>query len=120
LDSNIVFSADGKLLVDAAGGQVAFWDVDTGQQQGTLNSISANIHSVAINPDGTLLAAAGERTVEVWDVAQRQRKALVSVPPVNPSYRPQISSVAFSPDGRLLLLSDFERICQLWAVASKG
>jgi WD40 repeat protein len=63
----VSFSPDGKRLACAGGGEVKFWDVQTGQELFAL-PVSATPYSVAFSPDGHRLAVTSDKgTVTIWD-----------------------------------------------------
>ena len=69
--TGLVFSLDGKILVsssEASDGSIRFWDVSSGSVQRSLAIGSkTGAPALAINPDGTLLAAAWAENFRVWD-----------------------------------------------------
>ena len=69
-------SPNGRLLATMTDGEtLTFWDVDTGQQQGSIALEEAGGDDVmAFGPDGSLLAVSNlnRGVVTVWDVASRQ------------------------------------------------
>ena len=66
----VAYSRAGKLLAASSyDGQVALWDVGTGEHLHTLLGHSRRVWSVAFSPDGTLLASAGDDgAVGLWSV----------------------------------------------------
>ena len=80
-----------------------------------------NVFTMAISPDGRLLAVSGltypqdaaRSTVQLWDVATRRLLAAFVVPNA-------VRAVAFSPDGRTLAATPATRSgnLQLWSVAT--
>ncbi len=96
-------------------GVLELWNVSTGKRIAALDTaanssgaallVTGGVQSVAFSPDGTTLADGGYSgtassagsVVELWDVATRQRTAMLST-----AANAGISSVAFSPDGSTL------------------
>jgi WD40 repeat protein len=103
---SIAFTPDGSSLIAAGGYEAHTWDVHSGQLLQTQAS-DIPIWSIALSPDGSLMAwGGGERQyisgneqqyiVQMWDVATGQ-----------PLYTLQeqdgvVFKVLFSPDGQLL------------------
>jgi WD40 repeat protein/class 3 adenylate cyclase len=99
------FSPDGRFLaVGGEGGQVTLWDARTLAPAGTLTGLSGDVQTVAFSPDGESLAAAevvAERPrLMVWSVRGRAVTAHAEVRPT--------TSLAFSPNGRLIALSQLD------------
>jgi WD40 repeat protein len=112
----IVFNKDGKYLVSATviedraselTVEVKVWDLATRQVVRTRKTTAGVVASVALSPDGRLVAVAEEgRVVRVWE-------AVTGKPglPLKPAHgrAESIGSLAFSHDGRYLAVSGGDR-----------
>jgi WD40 repeat protein len=106
--TDMAFSSDGKYfaIVDVIERQVQVWDVATGEM---VWSVVAHINKwgggspncLAFAPGAKQLASAGgDHAVRIWDVASGREIESY------PVFRSATSSVAFSPDGKLLAAGD--------------
>lgn len=100
---SIAWSADSRLLAiagqarDTPYGLLKVWDVTTGRQVQSLQSLNDQL-SVAISPDGRTLASGGEANqLNLWDIASQEE--LKSIP----TRFKFVRKIGFSPDGRLLV-----------------
>ncbi len=122
--SSVAFSPDGRTLaVGGAYGTVQLWDPVTHRRLGSQLTASS-FTSIAFSPNGRLLAAVAGGTVQLLDLATHSQ--LVLLGPVGPSPGSPnpttplsfVTSIAFSPDGRLLALASSDGLVQLWNVAT--
>ncbi len=99
---SIAWSSDSKLL--AIGGQayknqyglLKVWDITTGRQVQSLQSLNDQL-SVAISPDQQTLVSGGfDMQLKLWDFSSGRELESIQNP-----FR--VRQVAFSPDGRLVL-----------------
>jgi WD40 repeat protein len=99
--NTVGFSIDGKRLVSASADKTArVWDVqNAGAAIRPLEGRSYDWSPVTrFSPDGQLIAAAGGRSVRLWDAATGRL-----VRELSPGDKGQVTSIAFSPtDNRLL------------------
>src|SRR5262249_32434720 len=105
------FSPDGRTLAfGSQDGAIRLCEAARGKEVHVLRGEQVPVHAVAFSPDGKTLAAGAGNTVQLWDAttgkAVRTIKGQV-VPPGNDRFRgirinPQISSLAFSPDGKVV------------------
>ncbi|RXK38139.1 glucose repression regulatory protein TUP1 [Tremella mesenterica] len=114
------FSRDGRFLVSGSGDKSArIWEIEKGQCVFDLRiedfihnetgPIDAGITSVALSPDGKLVAAGSLDTmVRVWNVNTGQQVERLK------GHKDSVYSVAFSPDGKLLVSGSLDRTLRVW------
>jgi WD40 repeat protein len=114
----LAYASDGRLLAAAAGppggpATVELFDLQTGGPTATLEGPKDEVFSIAVSPDGKLLAAGGaDATVRVWNL---EDKKLVATLKESGEW---VLSVAFSPDGKYLATAGADRIVRLWDTAT--
>ncbi|KAK1926929.1 putative general transcriptional repressor [Papiliotrema laurentii] len=114
------FSRDGRFLVSGSGDKSArIWDIEKGvcvfdlRIEDFLHNdhgpIDAGITSVALSPDGKLVAAGSLDTmVRVWNVQTGQQVERLK------GHKDSVYSVAFSPDGKCLVSGSLDRTLRVW------
>ena len=122
--TSIVFRPDGKTLAslngqfgdsEFKGGDMAvrLWNVKTRKQTAVLEDHTAGIESVALSPDGTLLASGHhDGLVRLWDIQTQKQLATLK------GHKAVVESVAFSLDGTLLASGGKDR-ARLWNVRKR-
>ncbi len=101
------FSPDGKLLATKARyGPIHLWDTGTGKLMRTLTVPFINMDALAFSPDGKTLAGGGyhfpsySSEILLWDVASGELERSLKHP--DNALGTQITTIAFSPNGKLL------------------
>jgi WD40 repeat protein len=96
-----------QLAATAYGNKITIWDLSSGEKQAMFD-VNEPPSSVAISPDGSLLAMAGgntgNRQVALWDIDKGEE--------INPLLRrsTSIGQIAFSPDGQMLAIARMNSI----------
>ena len=108
----IAIASDGEIAAAAADGRVFFVSAN-GEKRGEIVALESPIISLAVSPDGALVAAAGIR----GSVAIIERRArTVARTLVGPGL--PVWSVAFFPDSKTLLTGGADRLVRRWDALS--
>jgi WD40 repeat protein len=107
----VALRPDGHVLAVTVGDtDVLLLDFPSGRTLGRL-SASGRISALAYHPDGTLLAAAGERGVTVWDAVFGGPARTLD------GHAGPVAALAFAPDGGFLAAADKDGVA-LWDVGA--
>jgi WD40 repeat protein len=108
--------APGKALLAMADFRgVNLLDVRQGKSVGAIKTTNPRVETLAISPDGKLVATAGMGDeVRLWDTQTQEQAAVIKLPAMQ-----QLSGLAFSPDGKRLAALGSEGI-HLWRIDAKS
>lgn len=114
----LVFAPDNKTVIGgiregrAGGRMIRRWDVGTGKEIAAWPGHTRNLTSLALSPDGRVLASGAEDgKVGLWDLVTGQSIYWLL------GHKNPVSSVAFSPDGRLVASAGGDKSVRIWDVA---
>ncbi len=135
--ASVRFTTDGKRLVSAStNGTVVMWDVQTekalwqmdlDKSGGNSDRTISHIQSMALSPDGNLIAVSYDRgkvinsqlveddqyLIGLLDTKDGREKSVLS------GHAKLIGALAFSPDGKLLASAGGDKMARMWNVETR-
>ena len=105
---------DGRVVTAGEEGRIAIWRAGDPTPMTVLQGHSAPGVSLAVSPDGSLLASASwDRTVRLWPVAGGRPRVLEG-------HTLNVNGVAFSPDGKSLISASYDATLRIWSLNGNG
>ena len=92
-------------------GDWVLWDASLARPQARLSGHGSHLSSVALSPDGQLLATgSSDNQARIWDLATGRPLVLLS------GHIGPVSSLSFSPDNQLIATACMKGLIKLWKV----
>ena len=116
---SLVFSPDGKTL--ASGDEyrtIKLWNMDTATSHVTFKAPDS-FDALSFAPNGKLLASGGHDGVRLWNATAKQQGLWGKIGQYLPTltlkgHKDDISTLAFSPDGKMLLSGSDDGTIRAW------
>ncbi|HEY9713782.1 MAG TPA: WD40 repeat domain-containing protein, partial [Chroococcales cyanobacterium] len=113
---SVAWSTDGKTLASGSiDSTVRLWSVPDRKLAKTIEA-PGGVLSIALSPDGKMVASAGGFSVVVWDTESGKRVHTLTRCPANFDADDQFQCVAWSSDGRVLAAGTQGHRVKLWTM----
>ncbi len=107
--SSLAIAPDSKTMVTNSIFGVKLWSLVTKQEISVFDDHNLKVNVVAIDPDGTKFASAGnDKTIKIWNLATGQEIRTLK------GHMKGIRALAFSPDGKILASGGDDNRVKLW------
>jgi WD40 repeat protein len=109
----VAITPNGAIVAGVNECDIPLWSTSTGQLLHNLQAHILRLLSLAISPDGKILASGGyDGAVHLWDVASGEEKRVVL------GHTGGVRSLVFSADGKLLVSGSDDGEIRFWNVVS--
>ncbi|MBD2771613.1 serine/threonine-protein kinase [Iningainema tapete] len=105
---SLAISPDGCTVVSGST-RIKAWNLATGKEICTLEGHHDSVSSVAINPNGKVIASGSfDKNIKLWNLATGKEICTLE------GHSNIVFSLAFSPDGFTLVSGSFDRTIKIW------
>jgi WD40 repeat protein len=113
----VIFSLDGTVVISGSippDSEIRLWNLTSGTEiLPTLRGHSFDVSSLALSPDGSLLASGSwDSTIKIWNITSGQLLRTLT------GHVGRVFSVAFSPDGQLIASGGWDNRLRIWNVTN--
>lgn len=123
---SVAFSPDNKLLVTGSEDKmIRVWDLASRRILRTLTGHRSEIYSLVFSLDGKeIVSGSGDRTSRIWNIEDGSLKKELIIDDVRINEntgQPReagVTSVAVSPDGKLLAAGSLDHVVRIWELAT--
>ncbi|MBC6475725.1 MAG: hypothetical protein GDA48_25380 [Hormoscilla sp. GM102CHS1] len=106
--NSLAISPDGQNIVSCSADRtINIWNFDTGE---LIHTLTGNAKVIAISPDSQTLVSGGGKEINIWEMGAGQLLNTLG------SYSPEVTSVAISSDGQMLVTGGSDGTIQIWRV----
>lgn len=111
LDWSVAINEQAGKIVYGGASLLSLKDIRTGEDLNMRGVNQKNVITVAVNPDGSLIAAAyDDFTIHLWDTKTREEVLNLY------GHNDTITGLHFTPDNRLLISTSLDGTIRLWGV----